>query len=310
VDQLYGSKASYTITTQEELTKAVHEARVQRLKQHNDYLAVHLTMSEAPGANAFLLALPTEEGLRFPHKAFKRIIRSYLGMSPISRELLCICTKKSEKEDESEWDPDERTRHMRLLPNDYSSMVHLAVCKCLGGGIHRHDTCVNLFREIFRSISDITHQHEVSNIIPNHRADLIVHSSSSDPSGTIYDVSITNPHISGMRQKAKSTLLHAAKEREAAKTKIWEEACKRQEYKFRTLAFEHTGGLGSQNQVALRQWAEAADAQEPYEPANWAAPTRLTYWKQRLSVALMRGLDRQTNKLLERIRSLDSRGKA
>jgi hypothetical protein len=235
-------------------------------------------------------------------------------MSPITRELLCLCTKKAataaEKEDENEWDPDERTRHMRLLPNDYGSMVHLTVCKCLGGGIHRHDTCVNIYREICRGISDISHQHEVSDIIPNHRADLITYDSTSGPEGTINDLSVTNPHISSMRQKAKSKVLHAASEREKAKSKVWEEACKRQDYKFRTLAFETTGGLGKQNQLVLQQWADMADAQNPYEPVNWAAATRLAYWKQRLSVALVRGQDRQAHKLLERIKFLDSRRRA
>ena len=108
-------------------------------------------------------------------------------------------------------------------------------------------------------------------------------------------------------QGAKASLLHAASKREEAKAAIWKQTSEDHEFKFRTLAFEITGGLGKQNQLALRQWAEMADAQSPYEPVNWAAPTRLAYWKQRLSVALMRGLDRQVRKLLDHALSSDDK---
>lgn len=256
-------------------------------------------MSKAPGATGYLHCLPTEPGLRIPHAAFKRSCKHLLGLSEIKRPVACRCAKEPVPLQEP--DADYAGQHKGLLlPNDYAAAVHLTVCKCLGGGIHRHDTIVALTRVILQSIPGVTTRVEVSQIVPDHRADLI-HESPINPTGKCDDVSVTNPMIDGNRRQASKMLLYSAAEREKAKRKIWVEPCKQAGLAFGVLAFETTGGQGLETQCSLKSWAALADSQAAYEPINWAAPNRYVYFSQRYSIALVRGQDRAAHNLLSSI---------
>ena len=141
---------------------------------------------------------------------------------------------------------------------------------------------------------------EVSQMVPDHRADLIHHDPIT-PTGKCDDVSVTNPSIDATRHQAASTRLHAATEREKAKHKIWDEPCKKADLAFGVLAFETTGGQGRETRRSLKSWAALADSHAAYEPVNWAAPNRYVYYSQRLSVILVKGQDRAAHNLLSSI---------
>ena len=305
-DKRHASKDSYEIISQQQLTEDVHARRAERLSEECQYRAVRIKMAEAPGATAFLNALPSEAGLRIPNESMKRILRHLLGLSEITRPVTCRCAK--EPVPIEQLGEDYAGQHKGLLrPGDYSGDVHLSVCKCGGGGIWRHDTALNLIRLFLESIAGTTTRKEVSQLVPDHRADLI----SSTPMHLreqVQDVSVTNPQIDANRQQAASTLLYAATAREKAKRKIWEEPCKKADLAFGVLAFETTGGQGRETRLSLKSWAALADSQAAYEPVNWAAPNRYVYYSQRLSVILVKGQDRAAHNLLSSILRDDCKG--
>ena len=304
-DKRHASKDSYQIISQQQLTEDVHARRAERLSAECPFRAARLKMAEAPGATAYLNAMPSEPGLRISHQAMNRIIRRQLGLSEITRPVACRCAKEPPQLQEPDVDYVAQRKGL-LLPEDQASAVHLTVCKCLGGGIHRHDTVVSQVRTILTSIPDMTTRVEVSQLVPDHRADL-VHYSPITPTGKCDDVSVTNPLIDANRRQAATTVLYAAAEREKAKRKIWEEPCKTAGLAFGVLAFEPTGGQGLETQCSLKAWAALADSHAAYEPVNWAAPNRYVYYTQLLSVSLVKGEDRAAHNLLTSILNDDSK---
>jgi hypothetical protein len=305
-DKRHASKDSYQIISQQQLTQDVHNRRAKRLAEECEYRASRMKMAEAPGATAWLHAMPSEHGLRIAHEGMKRAIRHMLGLSEIQRPVMCRCAKEPVQE-QQEPDVDYAGQHKGLLlPDDYSAAVHLTVCKCLGGGIHRHDTLLSLIRVILDSIPGVVTRKEVSQMVPDHRADLIEYSP-INPTGVCKDTSVTNPQIDANRKQAGSTRLYAAMQREKAKRKIWEEPCRKAGLAFGVLAFETTGGQGREAQLSLKSWAALADSLAAYEPVNWAAPNRYVYYSQRISVSLVRGQDRAAHNLLSSILRDDSK---
>ena len=67
------------------------------------------------------------------------------------------------------------------------------------------------------------------------------------------------------------------------------------------MAFQWPGGQSSTTQAILHRCANLADAAESYEPVNWAAPTRYSYWSQRCSVIIATGYARAADQVLKRI---------
>jgi hypothetical protein len=245
--------------------------------------------------NAAVMLLPTEPGLRIESEAYMRAIRDQLGLSEVQHPLTCRCHVKAQAKEKNK---DKVLRPQQLLPNDRASMVHLATCKHLGGGIHTHDTVLEFLRILLASLPGVVSRHEVWRLLKHLRADLVVWLPDKIRA-LILDLSITNPLCPTYLQQAAASTLAAARLRDDAKEKKWTAPSEAQGYDFRPMSLEYTGGMSKIFERTLRQWANALNSLQPYQPVNWAAPTRLAYWQQRISVLLIRSHDRAIQNLLK-----------
>ena len=275
----------------------MHRRRVKRLSEECPHTAALIKSFEAPGATGHLLALPSEPGLRIKPKDFLGILSHQFGLSSISRPLTCFCAQ------DHDGDPDKHPGP--LEPNDRASFVHLTICKHLGGGIATHDTVVAFTHKLMNSIPGVTARREVSNEVEHHRCDLIAHDDQY-PNGLVLDVSIGQQLSDSYLKKAKTEPRAAAAEREREKIKEWVEPCRKAEYEFAPMGFQWPGGQGASCEATLRRLATLADIASPYEPVNWAAPTRYKYWSQRYGIIIARGVARSGAKLQRHLESSES----
>ena len=79
------------------LSEQMHAERARRQARESPYYAARIRMADAPGAGAFLHALPSEPGLRMSDKLMKLAIRDMLGLSPICSPMYCCCTGRRHK---------------------------------------------------------------------------------------------------------------------------------------------------------------------------------------------------------------------
>jgi hypothetical protein len=175
------------------LSEQMHAARARRLAAESDYIAAKIKMADAPGANAHLLAVPSEPGLRIANDPFRRIVRDLLGLSEIRVPMYCCCTGRKHK---NKHNPKEGQR-TALLPNDMASMAHLATCKHMGGQIATHDAALRLTASIVKALPNAFARTEQIRIIDKGRMDLIVHHiDGSKP--THYDFTVANQPPGGI----------------------------------------------------------------------------------------------------------------
>jgi hypothetical protein len=290
------------------LSEDVHARRIKRLTESCPYLAALIKMADAPGATGYLRALPTEPGLRIASDVFLRVVRYQLGLSAIRHPMRCLCRQREKKKEkgkdgtsaDQEAQPKTPMPHVQLLPNDRESDVHLSICKHLGGGIHTHDTVLSLFLVILKCLPGSIKRHELKDLLKHLRADLVVWYL-DHPVAFIYDLTVANPLALSHLQEAGKETMATGRKRETEKDKKWFAESKERGYAFVPLPLEYTGGMSPTSLFTFERWARKSDAHEPYERVNWAAPTRLCYWQQRISVCLVRGLDRGRQALLKQL---------
>jgi hypothetical protein len=224
----------------------------------------------------------------------KLAIRDMLGLSPISSPMYCCCTGRKHK---NKPNPKEGQR-TDLLPNDMASAVHVATCKHRGGQIATHDALLRFIASIIKELPNAFARTEQTKIIANGRMDLIVHPiDSSTP--THYDLTVANPLAASYLQAAATKTLAAAAQREYDKNAKWFDRSKQNGYHFLALVLEITGGMSKNTERTLRRWAALMNAAAPYQPVNWAAPTRMSYIQQRCSVLMVRSMHHAVQNLLK-----------
>jgi hypothetical protein len=93
--------------------------------------------------------------------------------------------------------------------------------------------------------------------------------------------------------------LAVAAQRDYDKNAKWKARSEEEGYDFLSLSMENTGGMTKNTERTFRTWAGLTNAVEPYQPVNFAAPTRMSYWQQRFAVLLVRMLDRAIQGLIK-----------
>jgi hypothetical protein len=282
--------------TQSMLMDDLHAKRAMTLSARNPYMAAHIKMADAPGANAWLHAEPTEPGLRIKSDIYMRLLQWHLHRLRLPADTFCLCSGRAHK---NKPNPN-AGRSTPLLANDFDSIVHLATCKCGGGGIFTHDTLLRFLALCIREMPGILSRCEVNDLIKNGRLDLLVHTIGK-AKGDNYDVSVSNPFARSHIAAAQVRTLATADLRESEKDAKWKARSEEAGLDFTALSFEISGGRTKNTQRVLRAWAGRANSVEAYQPVNHSAPTRMAYWDQRISVLLMRCLDRAIQHLIRLI---------
>jgi hypothetical protein len=238
--------------------------------------------------------VPSEPGLRVANDIYRRIIRELLGLSEIRAPMYCCCTGRKHK---NKPNPKEGQR-TALLPDDMASMAHIATCKYLGGQIATHDAALRLTVSIIKALPTVYARTEQSKIIENGRMDLVVHH--IDGRKPIhYDMTVANPLAASHVQSAAARTLAIGNQRDYDKNQKWNERSEKAGYGFLALVYEVTGGMTKITERTYRAWAGLLNSVEPYQPVNFAAPTRMSYWQQLFSILLVTGRDRGSQNLLK-----------
>ena len=112
-------------------------------------------------------------------------------------------------------------------------------------------------------------------------------------------MTVANPLAASHVQSAAARTLAVGNQRDYDKNKKWNERSEKAGYGFLALVYEVTGGMTKITERTYRAWAGLLNTVEPYQPVNFAAPTRMSYWQQLFSILLVTGRDRGSQNLLK-----------
>ena len=241
------------------------------------------------GAKDVLNAIPSCDDLRLAKEEIRFSILEQLGVLPRDFDTLACgrCNAPLDKE-------------------------HMVGARCWGQDISRHNAVIRVIREM---ASQAGHHVTLADMDLLRREsgkhgeipDLCISGMGKDGGALVVDVKVVCAYAQGyVNQGAANVDLRAAQAGAAEKRAKYEEALRLKGFEFVPAVFESSGAIEKVTlDKVIKPLVEDAEARpfNAYYAVNWAARTRLTYWKQRLAVAIRRSVGRKYHMLRSHARA-------
>jgi len=198
---------------------------------------------------------------------------------------------------------------------------HLINCLVGGGSIARHDMMVKEISKMVRAagVQALVEQRSVHQGTGQGGPDLDLQGFPDANTNSFLEVSIINPSQDSMRKEASHMPLAAARVREQAKADKYAEAANVNRRRLYLATVEAHGAFGPSLLVLIRELAlrEKRNNADPLDNANgtsnstaaesspraWNSRSFRSYWSQRLSITLRRGIVEQLSRHAKATRS-------
>jgi len=186
--------------------------------------------------------------------------------------------------------------------NPQLTMYHALSCKRHGGLIHRHDGVKDVLAEIChkaRLMCVVEPTQALSG--DKARPDILIHFADKDGYDLAYDLTIVNPVRD--QQSVAATIKDEQEflaRYDRSKNNKYQEKCAKNGISFCSIVLSAFGGVHSVGYEAGIKFMISKTKCKGFKPPNWAAPTRHSYWLQRIAIALWGGNVRKVAPFLKR----------
>jgi len=182
------------------------------------------------------------------------------------------------------------------------TMYHGLSCKRYGGLIVRHDMVKDVLAEICHMVClmCVVEPPQAFNG-DKLRPDILIHFADKDGFDTAYDLTIINPTrdedtIKATINNEQGVLLTS----DRAKNNKYQNKCMESGISFCPIVLSAFGGVHKIGYEAGINYMISKTNSRGFKSPNWAAPNRLSYWLQRIGIALWAGNVKKVAPFLER----------
>jgi len=274
-----------------ENAKLQHQFAVQVIspKSLNDFLsnpaipdaskAVVKSTSYSPIASQFFHAIPTQKGLSLSSREMRIAICLLLGINLEMTSDVCP----------------------GCLKNKPLSMYHALSCKRYGGLILRHDMVKDVLADICRH-ARLSHEVEPPQAMSGNklRPDILIRFG-KDGHDIAYDLTIVNPlRDQGCIEATLKDEQSFLSRYERSKRSKYQDECSENGASFCPIVLSSFGGILANSWEAGIKHIIKKIQKSRFSSPNWAAPNRMTYWLQRIAIALWAGNVRKVAPFLKK----------
>ena len=246
------------------LTAACHEERHQELYSlvRGEREQKRILTVASQDASAWLRAIPSQPGFKIDNELMVLRLRRWLGMAPLLRPHKCFCGKN--------------------ISDDRA--LHLETC---GNGIRVHDNIVADLSKMVNSAGGRCQREVPATVVfpqvsadCDYRVDLFMEE--VDGAATVGDVTIRHQ---ASYQGDPHSAAHSSKQSK------YGELCRQEGYSLDTLSLTYHGSLSASLASLIQNMGKLRErGGPPFQAANWSASTFTSFWKQKISCSLQRGL--------------------